>query len=477
MKLGFQPESQSHTKKTREGFHHSLHILDGINSWHVGSSVLALLLLSGLAGLLSLPLLPAHPSPLQDHDARLLVRGLLGAMWVATALTLYRQRRRLKLLRTDLIEQTDAATKHRVRGEQFYGLSILDPLTGLFNRRHGEIRLQEEIERAPDADAPLLLVALDFDKFKHINDTYGHAAGDLALKEFSRRLQRALRACDVPIRVGGDEFLVILPECPPDMVDTIFSRMGSIELSLDGKDVPVRFSRGMAQYQLQDTPEAMIQRADERLYEQKAKRKAADQASAKKATALTEKSAAPSASQQLAIVRPGRVRRSARIPREIAVFLIGSDLSGKVFLEQTNTIEVSQHGAGVVSRHKLAPEQEIVVRRQDTNQEVEVRVVRVVGSESDSYTYGLAFMASNVKLWDVECPPLTESEQKALLSLFECSGCEGREMVDDVDRASSGSAVNEVMLFCKRCQSATHWKRLFYADSQHESPVEASVAS
>src|SRR6202020_2896557 len=104
-----------------------------------------------------------------------LVRGLLGMMWVLSAFTLYRGQRHLKRLGEGLIEQTDAAAKNRMRGDHFYGLSILDPLTGLYNRRFGETRLKEEIARAQDPDDPLLILALDFDHFKEINDKYGHA--------------------------------------------------------------------------------------------------------------------------------------------------------------------------------------------------------------------------------------------------------------------------------------------------------------
>src|SRR6202030_3198749 len=107
---------------TREELRHSLHILDGISTWHLWSGAVMFLLLPGMIALLSLPLLPAELSLFQKIDAGLFVRGLLGVIWVASGFTLFRQRRRLKLLRKDLIEQMDAATKNRVRGEQFYGM-------------------------------------------------------------------------------------------------------------------------------------------------------------------------------------------------------------------------------------------------------------------------------------------------------------------------------------------------------------------
>src|ERR1019366_3251692 len=116
---------------SREEFQNSVQLLDGINSWHLWSSALMILLLSGMIVLLSFPSQLALLSLFQKPDASFVVRELLGIMWIGSAFTLYHQRRRLKGLRKGLIEQTDPAIKNRVRGEQFYGLPILDPLTGL----------------------------------------------------------------------------------------------------------------------------------------------------------------------------------------------------------------------------------------------------------------------------------------------------------------------------------------------------------
>jgi two-component system cell cycle response regulator len=113
---------------------------------------------------------------------------------------------------------------------------------------------------------------MDLDHFKEINDQFGHAAGDVVLKEFSRRLKRAIRACDVPVRIGGDEFLVVLPECPRENVHIILSRLGPFEVILNHQKVIVSYSRGRAQYQVTDTPQTLLQRADEVLYAEKTAR-------------------------------------------------------------------------------------------------------------------------------------------------------------------------------------------------------------
>ena len=85
------------------------------------------------------------------------------------------------------------------------------------------------------------------------------------------------------------------------------------------------------------------------------------------------------------------VRRSGRIPKEISIVLVGSDLTGKDFSEQTKTVLPSLRGAGLLSRHKLSLEQEMVLRWPERNQEAEIRVVGQIGEDSGVYTYGVAF--------------------------------------------------------------------------------------
>lgn len=175
----------------------------------------------------------------------------------------------LKQVRNRLTEQLGMSIKQRIRADKLYGLSILDSLTGLHNRRFGEERLKEEIIRAERNSDPLAVIILDLDHFKEINDQFGHPAGDIALKAFSRKLRKAIRACDVPVRIGGDEFLVILPECPREKVDVILSRLGSIQVDIDSKTLPICYSVGRAQYQVSDTAKTLLGRADRVLYAEK----------------------------------------------------------------------------------------------------------------------------------------------------------------------------------------------------------------
>jgi diguanylate cyclase (GGDEF)-like protein len=174
--------------------------------------------------------------------------------------------KKAKGIRSELAEQLEASVRQRLRAEKLYGLSILDPLTGLNNRRFGEERLKEEISRAERNGDALAVLLFDLDYFKEINDQHGHAAGDLALKEFSRKVRRAIRACDVPVRIGGDEFLVILPECQRENIDVILSRIGSPTIKVNGEIITVCYSVGRAHYQVADTKETLLARADEVMY-------------------------------------------------------------------------------------------------------------------------------------------------------------------------------------------------------------------
>src|ERR1019366_164042 len=95
--------------------------------------------------------------------------------------------------------------------QRFYLESIRDPLTGLFNRRYFDERLAEEYERSRRHKLPLLLIVIDADHFKRINDELGHAAGDAALVALARVLSQRHRKTDVLARIGGEEFAVLLP--------------------------------------------------------------------------------------------------------------------------------------------------------------------------------------------------------------------------------------------------------------------------
>ena len=167
---------------------------------------------------------------------------------------------------------------------------------------------------------------------------------------------------------------------------------------------------------------------------------------------------------------PDGVRRSSRIPKEIAILLTGSDIEGKVFSEQTKTVLLSRHGAGIVSCYKLSAEQELILRRLDTNKETEVRLVGQIGLEGEVYTYGVAFLDSSINFWGIEFPTPSEEEQQARVVLLECGSCQTYEKVEQSDLESDVYLVNEgIVRYCKKCGSSTFWKRA--PEDAEETPV------
>jgi len=110
--------------------------------------------------------------------------------------------------------------------------AIRDPLTGLFNRRFLEECLNHEVSRALRAGTSLSLVMFDMDKFKHLNDTFGHAAGDVVLREVGRLLLANVRAADMACRYGGDEFIIVMPGASLEAALRKASRLRELILGL-----------------------------------------------------------------------------------------------------------------------------------------------------------------------------------------------------------------------------------------------------
>ena len=160
--------------------------------------------------------------------------------------------------------------------ESLHALSIRDPLTGLYNRRFMEEALIREISRMTRVRKPLALAMLDIDHFKHFNDTYGHEAGDIVLKEFSMLMSRFRQGSDLACRYGGEEFLLILPESGPEQAVARLERfrdsVSQLSVMLHGEALPgITVSIGLALLpEHGDNSAALIKAADEALYRAKA---------------------------------------------------------------------------------------------------------------------------------------------------------------------------------------------------------------
>jgi hypothetical protein len=152
-------------------------------------------------------------------------------------------------------------------------------------------------------------------------------------------------------------------------------------------------------------------------------------------------------------------RRSSRVPKQLAILLVGSDMEGRVFSEKTKTVVLSRHGGGIISSYKLSAEQELVLRRLDNDMEADIRVVGQLAYDSGFYTYGVAFVDPTVNFWGIEFPPPTEAEKLARRAFLECSSCKARETVEQTELESDVFMINKsLMRYCKPCGSSTLWR-------------------
>lgn len=153
-------------------------------------------------------------------------------------------------------------------------LAVVDALTGLNNRRFLETHLAQALDQAAHKGRPLSLMILDIDHFKSVNDTYGHDAGDEVLKVFARRVKRVLRSADLVCRLGGEEFVVVMPETPLAIAERIAERVrAAVERERFPIDqtraISVTTSIGLAERGADANADALLRRADKALYASK----------------------------------------------------------------------------------------------------------------------------------------------------------------------------------------------------------------
>jgi diguanylate cyclase (GGDEF)-like protein len=149
-------------------------------------------------------------------------------------------------------------------------LADLDALTGLHNRRYFHETLAREVARAHRYDRRLALIVFDVDDFKAVNDGVGHLSGDAVLAEMAERVRTVVRSADIPCRIGGDEFAVVMPESGILQAEQLFGRL---QAAIGGRPVGqagrLHISAGVAELKADDDSIAFFERADEALYRAK----------------------------------------------------------------------------------------------------------------------------------------------------------------------------------------------------------------
>ncbi|MGE3231874.1 MAG: PleD family two-component system response regulator [Hyphomicrobium sp.] len=190
-----------------------------------------------------------------------IVEPIEGSEVLARARTQVRRSRYYELLRANY--------------ERGLSLALTDALTGLYNRRYMEQHLHELFARMRVSGKPLCVVLGDIDHFKVVNDVHGHAAGDEVLKAVAKRLADSLRSFDMVVRLGGEEFVCVLPDLDLAAAASVAERLRQsicsqpVPIDEDGKAINVSISLGIAEAGPQEAAMAVIERADQAMYRAK----------------------------------------------------------------------------------------------------------------------------------------------------------------------------------------------------------------
>lgn len=189
-------------------------------------------------------------------------------------------------LRLALVAMTEAQKRierQQARIAELENLSVTDELTGAMNRRGFDMQLRKAMAQSKrqrqdgDEERGGVVLMIDLDRFKAVNDTYGHAAGDELLRMVAGVLTRDVRESDTVARLGGDEFAVLMPDL--DAADGLArakrleKRLNATRLSWGKLVLPVAASVGAVSYRPEDRPVAVLKRADGVMYQRKAERR------------------------------------------------------------------------------------------------------------------------------------------------------------------------------------------------------------
>lgn len=177
-------------------------------------------------------------------------------------------------LQKQLAEAEIALEQQRTLIKRYMASAHTDDLTGLPNRRAFNEHLARLMAQSERNGSALSLILLDLDRFKQLNDCYGHLAGDAVLREVAARLRGAVRDMDIAARFGGEEFAVLLPDTQGEAALVVAERVRQAVrdavVKYEGKPLSVTVSQGVAEATVEDNAETLVARADEALYAAKA---------------------------------------------------------------------------------------------------------------------------------------------------------------------------------------------------------------
>lgn len=160
------------------------------------------------------------------------------------------------------------------RQKQYEELAFRDALTGVYNRRYFDHELNMECKRTERSQSTLSLAFIDIDRFKSVNDTYGHHIGDLALQGLGYAISKRIRSTDLLARYGGEEFVILFPETSAEqaaqIIDSVLQQIRLTPIvQHDGLELFVTFSAGVAEWNPEMSVESLVRSADEAMYQAK----------------------------------------------------------------------------------------------------------------------------------------------------------------------------------------------------------------
>jgi len=233
------------------------------SEWWLWFSACAVTLLAASALVLSfLPFLFRHANHFYEIRPDQAQWGTAALVVVFNAWLAYRQwsfRRRRK----QLTAQNPFPERN---GSDISDVSGFDPVTGLYTRSSIDQQLGKEIGRARRENTSLSVATIHIDEFAQVTQRYGKAAIDALLKEFARRLKKAIRGSDFAVRLTSGDFLLVLTECALGEVKLFLDRIGPLEITSAGEKVALPYSTGWVDYQPGDLPSDLLKRASQILH-------------------------------------------------------------------------------------------------------------------------------------------------------------------------------------------------------------------